>query len=329
MSTTRKRVVAHEFGGPERLTVEPIGLAPVPGPGELRVEVEAAGINYLDVYQRQGLRKVPLPFTPGLEGVGRVRQVGEGAGDGPGAIRAGQRVAWINVAGSYASELVVPATKSVVVPDSITAAPALLLQPLTAQYLVTEYRRVQPGDRVLVHSAAGGVGHLLVQWLKRLGAWVAGTASSDAKCAAIRSAGADAIINYGRDYRFLDELMSLTSGRGVDLAFDAIGRATLQATLKGLAIGGTAVSYGQASGSAPAIEPGELTARCLRMASGSVFTYTADPAELQRRAAVVIDAIEAGWLRAGAPTEYKLEQAAEAHRALETRTTQGKLYLTP
>jgi len=324
-----KRVVAREFGGPERLTVESAAQPSVPGPGEVLVAVEAAGINYLDVYQRKGLRKLPLPFTPGLEGVGRVRELGDDASDVSGAIRVGQRVAWINVPGSYASQIVVPATKTVVVPGSFAVTQALLFQPLTAQYLVTEYRHVQPGDHVLVHSAAGGVGQLLVQWMKHLGAWVVGTASSDVKCAAIRAAGADAVVNYGHDYVFLDDVMSLTSGRGVDLAFDAVGAATLHATLKALARGGTAVSYGQASGPAPAIEPRELTERCLRLAAGSVFTYTTDPKEFQQRAAAVIEGIEAGWLHVGRAKEYKLEQAAEAHRALETRATQGKLYLTP
>jgi NADPH2:quinone reductase len=322
-----KRVVAHEFGGPEQLTVESAAQPPIPGPGELLIDLEAAGVNYLDVYQRKGLRKVPLPFTPGLERVGRVRQIGGGGSHAAGAIGVGRRVAWINVPGSYASQIIVPAAKAIVVPDSFTATQALLFQPLTAQYLVTEYRQMQAGDRVLVHSAAGGVGQLMVQWFKHLGAWVVGTASSDAKWAAIRAAGADAAINYGRDYQFLEELMSLTAGRGVDLAFDAIVAATLAATLKALARGGTAVSYGQSSGPAPAIEPRELTQRCLRLAGGSVFSYTAEATELRRRAAAVIEGIEAGWLRVGAAKEYKLEQAGEAHGALEARATQGKLYL--
>jgi NADPH:quinone reductase len=325
MNALMKRIIAREFGGPEQLTVESLERPLVPAPGALLVEVEAAGINYLDVYQRKGLRKLPLPFAPGLEGVGRVTAVGGGKG----AIGAGQRVAWINVPGSYARRLLVPATKAVVVPDSFTAEQALLFQPLTAQYLATEYRQVRPGDRVLVHSAAGGVGRLLVQWFKHLGAWVVGTASSDAKCAAIRAAGGDAAINYGGDYRFLDELVSLTDGRGVDLALDAIGAATLETTLKALARGGTAVAYGQASGRAPAIDPLALTERCIRLAGGSVFSYTAEAAELQRRAVAVIEAIEAGWLRVDGGREYKLEQAAEAHRDLERRATQGKLYLRP
>ncbi len=329
MNSSTKRVVVREFGGPEQLTVEADVQMPVAGPGALLVDVEVAGVNYIDVYQRKGLSKDALPFTPGLEGVGRVRQVGDGLRGSTGAIGVGRRVAWINVRGSYASQIVVPAAQAVVVPDSFTDTQALLFQAMTAQYLVTEYRHVQPGDRVLVHSAAGGVGQVLVQWLKHLGAWVVGTTSSDAKSAAIRASGADAVINYGHDYVFLEELMSLTGERGVDLAFDAVGAATLAATLKGLARGGTAVSFGQASGPAPAIQPRELTERCIRLAGGSVFTYTAEATELQRRAAAVIDGIRGGWLRVGGGKEYKLDHAAEAHRALEMRATQGKVYLTP
>jgi NADPH2:quinone reductase len=326
---TVRRVTVKALGGPEQLTIESAAEAPRVGPGQLLVEVEACGVNYIDVYQRSGIYKVPLPFTPGFEGVGRVREIGEAADAGRGALRVGQRVAWVNVHGSYASQVLVPAAQAIPVPDQFTTAQALLFQGLTAQYLVTEYRDVRPGDRVLVHSAAGGVGLLLVQRFKHLGAWVAGTASTDAKAASARAAGADAVINYGKNYAFLDELMSLTDGRGVDLAIDGVGAGTLESTLKGLARGGTAVSIGSASGPRPAIRPEELVNRCIRLAGGSVFSYTADAAELQRRAGTVIDAIRAGWLRADEGKAYPLEQAVEAHRDIESRSSQGKLYLTP
>jgi NADPH2:quinone reductase len=293
------------------------------------VDVEAAGVNYIDVYQRKGIYKLPLPFTPGLEGVGRVREVGEAGDENISNLGVGQRVAWINVPGSYASQVVIPAAQVIPIPDSFMAAQALLFQGLTAQYLVSEYREVRNGDRVLVHSAAGGVGLLLVQWFKHLGAWVVGTTSSEAKAATARAAGADAVINYAHDYEFLDELMILTGGRGVDLAIDGVGAATLKKTLKGLARGGTAVSIGAASGPVPAIQPGQLTERCIRLAGGSVFSYTADPSELRRRASDLVEAIREGWLRMGEGTAYDLESAAEAHRDIEGRATQGKLYLTP
>ena len=236
---------------------------------------------------------------------------------------------WINALGSYASQVVVPAAQAITVPENFTTAQALMFQSLTAQYLVSEYREVQPGDRVLVHSAAGGVGLLLVQWLKHLGAWVVGTTSNDAKAATARAAGADAVINYGGNYEFLDELRSITGSRGVNVAFDGVGAATLEATLEGLARGGTAVSIGSASGPAPAIRPDQLVSQSIRLGAGSVFNYTSNPAELKRRAAAVIEGIEAAWLRVDAGTSYPLDRAADAHRDIESRSTQGKLYLKP
>jgi NADPH2:quinone reductase len=258
-----------------------------------------------------------------------VREVGDGAEPNAAALKVGQRVAWINVPGSYASQVLVPSAQAIPVPDHFTTAQGLLFQRLTAQYLVTEYREIRAGDRALVHSAAGGVGLLLVQWFKHLGAWVVGTASSDAKAATARAAGANAVINYGKNYAFLDELMSLTGGRGVDLAIDGVGASTLESTLKGLARGGTAVSIGSVSGGPrPAIQPEQLVNKCIRLAGGSVFSYTADPAELKRRAGAVIEGIRAGWLRMDEGKAYPLERAAEAHRDIESRSTQGKLYLT-
>jgi NADPH2:quinone reductase len=261
--------------------------------------------------------------------VGRVREVGEGGDENISNLVVGERVAWINVPGSYASQVVIPAAQAIPIPDSFMAAQALLFQGLTAQYLVSEYRDVRNGDRVLVHSAAGGVGLLLVQWFKHLGAWVVGTTSNETKAATARDAGADAVINYGRDYEFLEELMTLTGGRGVDLAIDGVGAATLEKTLKGLARGGTAVSIGAASGPPPAIQPGQLTERCIRLAGGSIFSYTADPSELRRRASDLVEAISADWLRMGEGTAYDIGRAAEAHRDIEGRGTRGKLYLTP
>jgi len=180
-----------------------------------------------------------------------------------------------------------------------------------------------------VHSAAGGVGLLLVQWLKHLGAWVVGTTSTEEKAAAARAAGADAVIVYGRDYAFLDELISLTEGNGVNLAFDGVGAATLISTIKGLALGGTVVVIGQSSGPAPAIEPSLLTPRAARLAGGSIFTFNRTSSELQRRAAIVIGAISEGWLRVDDGRSYPLDHVAEAHRAIEGRVTRGKLFLVP
>ena len=324
---TIQRVIVTAFGGPDQLTLETLTEPLRPGPGQLLVDVEAAGVNYLDVYQRKGLSPVSLPFTPGYEGVGRVREVGAGvAGNN---LSVGDRVAWINSRGSYASQVLVPAAEAIPVPKAFSVPEALLFQAVTAEYLINEYRAIGPGTRVLVHAAAGGVGQLLVQWCKHLGAWVVGTVSSDAKAAAVRTAGADAVINYGHDYAFLDELLSLTDGKGVDLAFDAVGAATLATTLKALARGGTAVSYGSASGSPPPIETRQLAPKCARLAVGALFTYIADASELQRRAANVVEGIQSGWLRMGKGTAYPLAKVVEAHRDIEGRGTQGKLYLVP
>jgi NADPH:quinone reductase len=325
---TLRRVIVRAFGSPEQLALDTVAASPPVGPGELLVDVEACGINYLDVYQRNGRYNLTLPYTPGFEGVGRVRQIGDVSGSVASRFEVGQRVAWINAIGSYASQVVVPTAQAIPVPDEFTTLQALMFQSLTAEYLVSEYRDIHPGDRVLVHSAAGGVGLLLVQWFKHLGAWVVGTTSSETKAAIARAAGADAVINYGRNYEFLEELKSVTDGRGVELAFDGVGGATLESTLKGLATGGTAVSIGSASGRAPAIRPEQLLQQCARLAAGSVFSYTADPAELQRRAGSVIEGIRAGWLRLNEGKAYPLDQAAEAHRDIESRGTQGKLYLT-
>lgn len=321
-----QRVIVQALGGPEHLVLESSNEAPKPAAGEVLVDVEAVGVNFLDINLRKGagVHAIPAPFTPGLEGVGRISALGDGV-----SLRIGQRVAWINVRGSYASQLTMKTELLVQIPDSLSIPQALLFQAMTAQYLATEYGTIKPGDRVLVHAAAGGVGQLLVQWLKHLGAWVVGTTSSEEKAAVARAAGADAVINYGRDYRFLDELMRLTNGRGVNLAFDSVGAATFANTVKGLARGGMAVCCGVSSGPAPAISPAELTNSCTRIAAGSVFSYIVEPGEFQRRAASIVEGIEAGWLRMPEATAYPMAQAADAHRAIESRLTHGKLYLMP
>jgi NADPH2:quinone reductase len=323
-----RRIVIDAYGGPEQLVIATSEEQLKPGRAQVLVDVEAAGVNYIDVYQRKGGGSHPtaLPFTPGLEGVGRVRAVGEGVEDPP---RLGQRVAWIDAPGSYAEQLLLPAQRTIPVPDTLTGAQALLFQGLTAQYLATEYRNIQPGDRVLVHAAAGGVGHLLVQWLKHLGAWVVGTVSSEEKAASVLALGADVVINYGKSYDFLDRLLLLTAGEGVNLAFDSVGKETFLSTVRALARGGTAVACGWASGPAPAINPAVLTEKGLRIAGGSVFAYTAEPQELLRRSAEVVNGYTAGWLKIGDSTRYALERASEAHQAIEGRRTKGKLYVTP
>jgi NADPH2:quinone reductase len=317
-----KKVIVSRIGGPEGLevvNVEP----PTLKPGEIRIDVEAAGVNYVDVYQRQGLVGLPAGFTPGFEGVGVVREVAADVS----YWKAGDRVSWINSLGSYAEQIALPSEQAIAIPDSFSIGQALLFQGVTAQYLLAEHRSIKPGDVVLVHAAAGGVGQLLVQWLKHLGAVVIGTASSEEKLQTIRSLGADHAVNYSDG--FLQEVLDLTKGRGVDLAFDSVGAATFAFTVKALASRGMAILYGQASGVAPDVALMPLLFKGARVAGASLFVYIEDPAEMQRRAADVIRGIQEGWLRAPNTTAFALDDVIFAHRAIESRSTQGKLVLIP
>lgn len=323
-----QQIKTEAYGGPEQLLIDNLTELPKPGPGQVLVDVEAAGINYLDIYQRKGIFKASLPMKLGLEGVGRIRAFGDGSKSNSSPLKVGQRIAWINTPGSYATNVVVPIAQAIPVPDALTSVQALLFQGLTAQYLVKEYRDIKPGDRVLVHSAAGGVGQLLVQWFKHLGAWVVGTTSSEAKASAALAAGADAVIQYGPNYTFLEKLMSLTNHQGVHLAIDGVGEATLLTTLECLTRGGTAISIGAASGPAPAVDPHILSSRGIHLAGGSVFAFTADPNELLYRAGEVIEGIQEGWLKISG-NAYPLSRVSDAHRDMEGRKMQGKLYLIP
>jgi NADPH2:quinone reductase len=323
-----QRISIRSVGGPEELVIDTAADLAGPGAGQVLVDVDAAGVNYIDVMQRKG----DLPLAPaavlGFEGVGRIRSLGQEVDRSTG-LGVGQRVAWVDVPGSYASQLIFDANHAIPVPETFKTEQALLFQALTAEYLVTEYRQVRPGDRVLVHAAAGGVGQLLVQWLKHLGAWVVGTTSNEAKASVARAAGADEVINYGGQYAFYDALMSLTGGRGVDLAFDSVGAATFASSLKSLARGGTVVSCGSSSGLPPAINPSDLVYPCTRIAGGAIFSYLTQPDELQRRSRAVLDAITQGWLNVPPGTVYPFARAAEAHADIERRRAHGKLFLRP
>jgi NADPH2:quinone reductase len=313
-------IQVNENGGPEVLRFVEL-VDPQPREAELLVEVEAAGINFVDVYQRTGLDEVPKPFIPGLEGVGRVLEPCE-------PFRRGDRIAWVGVKGSYAQLLIVPASRAIRIPDSFTISQSLLFQGITAQYLIHEYRTIQPGDIALVHSAAGGCGQLLVQWLKHLGAIVIATASTSAKLETARSLGADHLVNYAES-DFGDAVLQITGGRGVDIAYDAVGKTTLRRTLDTIAIRGTAVTFGAASGAPPAIEGLRLILKSIRLVGGSITSYIATPKDLQSRAQQVIDAVSEGWLKVSEGTAYALENALQAHHDLEGRKTEGKLYLLP
>lgn len=315
-------ILVSQPGGPAVLEV--VALPdPVAAAGHLLVLVEAAGVNYVDVYLRDGSLPFSSAFTPGFEGVGMVMSVGEGVSD----FRLGDRVAWINHLGSYAACVALPVEQAIRLPADFPLKDSLLFQAVTAEYLVTEYRDIGPGMVVLVQSAAGGVGQILVQWLKHLGATVIGTASTEEKLRTIRSLGADHAVNYSDG--FLEQVMELTGGRGVDLVFDAVGATTFSYSVKALARRGMAVAYGQASGVAPDVQVFPLIMKVARVAGADIFNYIADPAEMQGRAAHAIRAIQEGWIKIGVPMSYALSDASVAHDDLEGRRTEGKLALLP
>jgi len=239
-----RKVSISQVGGPEELKFID-SAEPKAGADQIVVAVEAAAFNYIDVYRRKGIFPLPLPLpcTPGIEGIEHVTALGPGVE----GLRIGERVAWVNGLSSYSEQVVLPKTRAITVPSDFTTSEGLLFQAITAQYLVHEYRQIAASDTVLVHAAAGGVGQLLVQWLKHLGARVIATVSNDEKAETVAALGADDVINY-TDREFLPEVLRLTEGRGVDLAFDGVGRTTLKDTIEAVATRGTAVSYGAASG---------------------------------------------------------------------------------
>ena len=275
-----------EVGGAEVMRLREVEV-PSPGPGELRVDVRAAGVNFIDVYFRTGLYERPLPFGPGLEGAGVVEAVGPGvAGFLP-----GDRVAWASAPGSYAQVINVPASAVVAVPDAVgdETAAAVMLQGMTAHYLTYGVRETRPGDRVLVHAAAGGTGLLLVQWLKAAGAYVIGTCSSSEKEALALRAGADRVVRYDA-VSFPDEVLHITAGRGVDVVYDSVGQATFEGSLASLRNRGLLCSFGQSSGPVPPFDIGRLNqAGSLFITRPSLFHYVADRDELERRASAVLD----------------------------------------
>jgi len=316
----------HEPGGPEVLKLEETSL-PQPGPGEARVRLQASGVNFIDVYHRTGLYKIPLPFTPGSEGAGVVEAVGGGVSE----VKTGDRVAYATHLGSYAEAAVVPAWKLVLQPPGIDArsAAAAMLQGMTAHYLALSTFRLQPGQTAVVHAAAGGVGLLLVQLAKKRGARVLATVSTEAKAALAREAGADEVIRYDQ-VDFEAEVKRLTGGRGVEVVYDSVGKTTFDKSLASLAPRGMLVLYGQSSGPVPPLDPQVLAARgSLFLTRPSLPHYCLDRGELLDRAGEVLHWVAAGELRLRIERTLPLGEASEAHRLLEGRKTTGKVLLIP
>lgn len=319
-----KAIRVHTPGGPEALAYEDVPT-PEPGEGEALVRVAASGVNFVDVYHREGRYPLALPFTPGSEAAGTVEAVGANVTD----VAVGDRVAWAMHVGSYAEYAAVPAWKLVALPSGIEEreAAAVMLQGMTAHYLCHGSYTIVAGDTVLVHAAAGGVGLLLTQMAKALGARVIGTVSTEEKAALAREAGADEVIRY-TEQDFEAEVRRLTDGKGVEAVYDAVGKTTFDKSLNCLKPLGTLVLYGASSGPVPPFDPLVLTAKgSLFLTRPSLGHYTADRAALLHRADAVLGAVARGDLKLRIERTYPLADAARAHRDLEARRTSGKLLL--
>ena len=321
-----KAVRVHAPGGPDALRYEDVDV-PAPRSGEAVVKIEAAGVNFIDVYQRMGLYKLSLPATLGQEGAGVVTGVGEGVT----AVRVGERVAYTGILGAYAEYAVVPAERLVAVPDGVSTrqAAAAMLQGMTAHYLATSTWTLSPGHTCLVHAAAGGVGLLLCQIAKMRGARVIGTTSTEEKAALAREAGADEVILYTRQ-DFEEETKRLTGFRGVHVIYDSVGKTTFLKGFNCLVPRGMMVLFGQSSGPVDPIDPQILNQRgSLFLTRPTLGHYVLTRQDLLARAGDVLGWVRSGRLKLRIDREYPLDKAADAHRALEGRETKGKVLLIP
>jgi NADPH2:quinone reductase len=314
------------YGGPDVLRYEVVP-DPEPGPGTVRVRIEAVGVNFMDVYNRTGYYPAPLPFTPGTEAAGTVDKVGSGVTN----VRVGDPVAYVGPLGAYAEFQIVPADRVVVRPPGLDArtGAAIMLQGMTAHYLATSTFPLAVGHIALVHAAAGGVGLLLTQIAKRRGARVIGTASTPEKAALAKAAGATDVILY-TEQDFEAETKRLTGGRGVDVVYDSVGKTTFDKSLRSLRPRGMMVLFGGSSGPVPPLDPMILAkSGSLYLTRPTMAHYTGDAAEMRGRAADVMAWVLDGSLAVRAEHEYALRDAAEAHKAIEGRTTTGKILLIP
>jgi NADPH2:quinone reductase len=318
-----RAIQIEKTGGPDVLVLRDVER-PTPGAGEALVRVRVAGVNFVDVYHRTGLYPRTLPLTPGVEGVGTVEELGPGVTE----VAPGERVAWAMVPGSYAEYAVIPAARLVPVPDGVSddVAAAAMVQGLTAQYLSHSTYPIQHGDFVLIHAAAGGVGLLLTQIARRLGAHVIGTVSTEEKARLAREAGANDVILYTQT-DFMRETRRITHDAGVAVVYDSVGRTTFDASLDSLRRRGYLVLFGQSSGPVPAFDPSRLARGSLFLTRPSLADYIAGRAELLTRASDVFTMILNGELHVHVGHRYPLTEAAQAHRDLEGRETTGKVVL--
>ena len=315
----------HKNGGPDVLRWEEVEVGD-PGPGQVRLRQEAAGLNYIDVYHRTGLYPQPLPFVPGVEGAGVVEAVGAGVAD----LTVGERVAYGGPVGGYAEVRLIPADRVVKVPDGISSeeAAAMMLQGMTAEMLLKRVHAVKAGETVLIHAAAGGVGLILCQWAKALGATVIGTVGSDEKAELVRAHGCDHPIVY-TPQDFVAEVERITGGAKVAVVYDGVGRDTFMKSLDCLARCGMMASFGNASGPVDPFDPLLLARKgSLFLTRPTLYDYTLDPSALQQSARELFAVVGSGKVKIEVKQRFPLSDAAEAHRALEARKTSGSTVLT-
>jgi NADPH:quinone reductase len=321
-----KAVRLYEPGGPEKLVYEDVP-AQTPGPGQALVKIKAIGLNYIDVYYRTGLYKAPMPLIPGMEAAGIVDAVGDNATE----VKPGNRVVYAGVLGAYAEYAVVNSWRLARLPDSLDfdTGAALMLQGLTAHYLTTSTYPLKRGETVLIHAAAGGVGLLLIQIAKKIGARVIGTVSTDEKALLAANAGADHIILYTKK-DFDREVKSITGGSGVDVVYDSVGKTTFDRGLDCLRRRGMMILFGQSSGPVPPFDLNVLNQKgSLYVTRPGLPHYTADRDELLWRSKDIMEWANDGVLHVRIDRTYPLKEAAMAHRALEGRETAGKVLLKP
>ena len=320
-----KAILVHQPGGPEQMRWEDVDVGE-PGPGQVRIQQTAVGLNYIDVYHRTGLYPQPLPFTPGVEGAGVVESIGPGVQ----GLTVGDRVAYAGPIGGYAEERLIAADRLIKLPDDIgdEQAAAMMLQGMTVDMLLNRVRTTQAGETILVHAAAGGVGLILCQWASAIGATVIGTVSTEEKAELARANGCDHPILYTKQ-DFVEQVRELTGGNGVPVVYDSVGKDTFLRSFDCLAPRGLLVSFGQSSGNVEPFAPGILAQKgSLFLTRPTLFNYIAGRGELEQSATALFEMVRSGKVRIDIGQRFPLAEAAEAHRALEARETTGSTVLT-
>src|SRR5687768_3668305 len=321
-----KAVRFHKQGGPEVMQYDEVQVGD-PGAGQVRIRHTAIGVNFVDIYQRSGLYPMQVPMTAGNEAAGVVDVVGQGVSE----LKAGDRVAYTGLPGSYCDLRIVPAERMVKLPQGISdeQAASMMLKGLTVHYLIHSTYAVKKGETVLWHAAAGGVGLIACQWLKALGVSVIGTAGSDEKCSLAKAHGAEHVVNYSRE-NFVERVKGITGAKGVPVVYDAVGKSTWEGSLDCLRPRGLMVSFGNASGAVPPVNLGILSTKgSLYVTRPTLATHIASRADLVERANALFDVVKSGKVKIETTGRYKLADAAQAHRDLEGRKTTGSVVLQP